>query len=209
MNAADALMVKIRELLPTVDGWCTPDKAKHLVDAILERKPQLCVEIGVFGGSSLLPQAMALQSLGGGVIHGIDPWSTEAALEEMLGQENKDWWQKVDLEKIYQNCLKHVAKLKLDRHVNLIRAKAADVVGQFEDETVDILHIDGNHSEALSYQDATLYLPKVKRGGLIFFDDIWWADGTTSVTTRKAIMFLLQSCTRLGLVGDCMMLQKG
>ena len=209
MNATDALMVKIKELLPTVDGWCTPDKAKHLVDAIIERRPMLCVEIGVFGGSSLLPQAMALQLNKQGVIHGIDPWSTGAALEEMLGEENKAWWAKVDLEQIYQNCRNHVERLKLTNHVQLIRDKAENVVGGFVDETVDILHIDGNHSEELSYKDATLYLPKVKRGGMVAFDDIWWADGTSNVTTRKAIMFLLQSCTRLGLVGDCMMLQKG
>ena len=35
------------------------------MELILKEKPQLCVEIGVFGGSSLIPQALALKTYEG------------------------------------------------------------------------------------------------------------------------------------------------
>ena len=208
MNPAESLMVKVRELLPTVDGWCTPDKAQHLVDAILLRQPITCIEIGVFGGSSLLPQAMALEENKHGKIFGIDPWATDAALEEMFSEENRQWWGKLNLEEIYADCSQHVKRLGLSSYVELLRDKAENVVDRFKDNSVGLLHIDGNHSEALSYKDVTLYLPKVKPDGIIFFDDIWWNDGTPEATTRRAIMYLLDRCTRLELVGDCMILRK-
>ncbi len=208
----DTLWNKISELLnpdkPLVHGWCCLDKAKKLADCVTEHKPQLCVEIGVFGGASLLPQALALQANGSGKIVGIDPWSTDAALEEMSQPENISWWGKVNLLQMYQHCKDHVAQLKLQDHVLLVRDKAENVVGSFADGSIDLLHIDGNHSEALSYKDAVLYLPKVASGGTIFFDDVHWTDGHDSSTTRRAIMHLLEHCTRLELVDDCMIMQK-
>ncbi len=205
----DALMTQVAEVLPNIHGWCSVEKARALCEAILSRQPEVCVEIGVFGGSSLVPQALALKANGHGLIHGIDPWSVDAALEEMQSADNKAWWgAKVDLESIHQHCVENITKYGLQTHCTLIRKKAEEVADNFADESIDMLHIDGNHSELLSYKDATLYLPKVKSGGLIFFDDIWWSDGTAEATTRKAIVFLLQSCVKLQLVGDCMLLQK-
>lgn len=207
MADANTLIEQLRLILPGVHGWCTLEKARHLIDKILAAKPDLCVEIGVFGGSSLLPQGMALKALGKGKVIGIDPWTKDAALEEMKGDENKAWWSKIDMEDIYKHAQKNV-KTYCPGFAELWRAKAEDVVTRFTDASIDVLHIDGNHSELLSCKDAELYLPKVKPGGFIFFDDIFWADGGTEVTTRKAILFLLEHCARLDLVGDCMLLQK-
>lgn len=206
----ETLMTRVSQVQPSIQGWCSLEKAQALCEAILSAVPELCVEIGVFGGSSLIPQAMALKENGRGIIHGIDPWSVDAALEEMHSPENKEWWgKKVDLEGVYKHCCDNIRHCGVQDYCRLIRQKAEDVVTEFFDESIDILHIDGNHSEALSYKDATLYLPKVKRGGLIFFDDIWWADGQEEATTRKAIVFLQESCVKLRLVGkDCMILQK-
>jgi predicted O-methyltransferase YrrM len=204
----EELIAKAEQIRPTLAGWCSAEKTAALIETIVSRKPQLCVEIGVFGGSSLIPQALALNYNGSGRVVGIDPWAKDAALEEMIADEHKNWWSKVDLDSIMAGCEAHIVKHKLSRCCDLRRAKAEDVVEDFADASIDLLHIDGNHSEALSFKDASLYLPKVKPGGLIFFDDIWWNEGGTEPTTRKAIVFLKQECTTLRLVGDCMILQK-
>lgn len=204
----DDVLLGIQKLLPTIHGWCSFEKAAALVKYINQHRPSLCVEIGTFGGSSLVPQALALQHNGSGKIYGIDPWSTDAALEEMHEQANINWWGKLNLEDIYQHCRDHITKLKLQDHVLLVRDKAENVVDSFDDGSVGLLHIDGNHSEALAYKDATLYLPKVAKGGIIFFDDLGWHDGADVPTTRKAILYLLEHCKRLELVDDCMVLQK-
>ena len=151
-----------------VDGWCSIDKANKLVNIITGSMPDLCVEIGVFGGSSLLPQAIALKQNGKGLIVGIDPWTHEAALEEMVNDANKSWWGTVNLQKIYQKLAAMINQLKLNDYVDLIKDKADNVVDNFKDETIDILHIDGNHCEKMAYADSKNYLPKVKKGGFIF-----------------------------------------
>jgi predicted O-methyltransferase YrrM len=209
----DSIMSTLELLLPKIHGWCSIEKADRLVSLILEQKPDLCVEIGVFGGSSLIPQALALKRNGKGMIFGIDPWSKDAALEEMIAPEHREWWAGINLDEIMQHCQDHIRTIGVGQHVSLLRGKAEDVVDQFKDESIDVLHIDGNHSESLAYKDATLWLPKVKPGGHIFFDDIWWAEAAKpgeqpKETTRKAIVFLLDKCERINLVKDCMVLRK-
>tara|TARA_R100001509_G_scaffold153787_1_gene114914 strand:+ start:190 stop:432 length:243 start_codon:yes stop_codon:yes gene_type:complete len=45
------------------------------------------------------------------------------------------------------------------------------VVDNYQDNSIDFLYVDGNHSYEAVLQDITLYYPKVKSGGLIIFDD--------------------------------------
>jgi len=64
-----------------IPGWCSDEKAQAMMDLVFSEQPQVCVEIGVFGGSSVFPTAMALRRLGNGVIYAIDPWKTEEAIK--------------------------------------------------------------------------------------------------------------------------------
>lgn len=199
----------VRNNLKFIEGWCSLEKATKLINHIGDIKPDLCVEIGVFGGSSFIPQALAIKENGKGEIIGIDPWSTESALEEMQGKEHVDWWSKLDINYIYNHFIFNLEKFDVKSVSKVIRDKAENVYNTFEDESIDLLHIDGNHSELLAYKDATLYLPKVKTGGYIFFDDIYWSEVDSHVTTRKAINFLLQHCQKEDIVnGDCLIMKK-
>ena len=201
------LLEQVKLALPSIHGWCCFSKAEALIENIIEKTPEICVELGVYGGSSLLPQALALKYNQKGMLYGIDPWTNDAALEEMKEQKNVEWWAKLNLDEIYHHCQTNIIKYNVEKYCTIIKNKAENVVNQFQDNTIDMLHIDGNHSEALSYKDATLYLPKVKKGGIIFFDDIWWTE-ENSVTTRKAIIFLLNNCKKINIINDCMILQK-
>lgn len=199
----------VEKNLKSIEGWCSLDKATKLINCIDAIKPDLCVEIGVFGGSSFIPQALAIKENGKGEIIGIDPWSTESALEDMQGKEHVDWWSKLDMSYIYNHFISNLEKFDVKGISKVIKDKAENVYSNFKDESIDLLHIDGNHSEALAYKDATLYLPKVKIGGYIFFDDIYWSEVGTHVTTRKAINFLLQYCQKEDIVNnDCLIMKK-
>lgn len=46
-----------------------------------------------------------------------------------------------------------------------------EVVDNYKDDSIDFLYIDGNHSYDSVLKDIKLYWPKVKRGGLVIFDD--------------------------------------
>jgi len=199
----------VQENLKSIEGWCSLEKATKLINCIADIKPDLCVEIGVFGGSSFIPQALAIKENGKGEIVGIDPWSNESALEEMQDKANVDWWSKLDIDYVYRHFLANLEKFDIKGVSKIIKDKAENVYNQFEDGSIDLLHIDGNHSEPLAYKDATLYLSKVKIGGYIFFDDIHWSEVDSHVTTRKAINFLLQYCQKEDIVnGDCLIMKK-
>ena len=59
-----------------IRGWCTLEKAIKMTEYIKDDF-KLCVELGVFGGKSLLPISLKCK----GKVIGIDAWEKEASLE--------------------------------------------------------------------------------------------------------------------------------
>jgi len=198
----------VKNNLKNIEGWCSLEKAEKFIEVIYAIKPDLCVEIGVFGGSSFIPQALAIKENGKGKIVGIGPWTNSSATEEMLNTINIEWWSKLDFNYIYNHLLQNLDKFLIKDICEIIRDKADNVYEMFEEESIDILHIDGNHSEMLAFKDAVLYLPKVKNNGYIFFDDIYWSEVDGQISTRKAINYLLQFCEKIEIVDDCLILKK-
>lgn len=70
---------------------------------------------------------------------------------------------------------------------------------------IDILHIDGNHSEEPSFLDVVTYYPKVKSDGYIWFDDI-----KRFPSTQRAVDYLYKHCTCARTVdnSNCILFQK-
>ena len=195
--------------LSTIEGWCDKNKAKKLYEVITEIKPELCVEIGVFGGSSFIPQALALKHNNKGTIVGIDPWSNEAAIEDMENKANLNWWGEGDLKGIYKRFLNKIDLYEVNDYCKILVEKSSESINKFDDHSIDVLHIDGNHCEKLAYQDSVDYYPKVKVGGYIFFDDIGWTENSKTISTEKGLKYLLQFCEIICLVGkDCLVLKK-
>lgn len=194
---------QIRALLPTLAGWCTPSKGLAMADLILQMKPDVVVEIGVFGGSSLIPQALALHAVGSGVVHGIDPWQLEASIEGEQEQANIDWWKTVDLSAIMRGCYKSVLDANVERFVTIHPVSSTVAKRHFQDGSIDILHIDGCHSEISSVRDVKAWIPLVSKGGFIWFDDTNWE------STAKAVALLRERTTQVWQVNHCALFQKG
>ena len=53
----------------------------------------------------------------------------------------------------------------------LYRETSEEAVSRFEDESFDIVYIDGHHDYEYVKQDCELWWPKVKRGGMMIGDD--------------------------------------
>ena len=70
-----------------------------------------------------------------------------------------------------------------------MKMTSEEALQHFADESIDILHIDGNHTADVALSDAYMWLPKVKKGGYIWFDDANWP------TTAKAGAYLREHCT--------------
>jgi hypothetical protein len=176
---SDMLSLKRR---PIIEGWTTVEKAEVLAGLVIDHKPQLLVEVGVFGGRSLFAQAMALRENGMGIVWGIDPWSLEAALEGDIGDENKKWWsENMSLEEIYLGFVKGALDLQLMKYLRWIRERGEVVCKMFNNKTIDLLHLDGNHSELCSCRDVQLWHHKVKPGGFFIMDDTDWTTQTKAL----------------------------
>lgn len=188
-----------KTLVPILDGmhgWCTPEKASAMYELIERERPVLVVEIGVFGGKSLVPQALALKANQRGIIYGIDPWTAEACLEGTNDPANDEWWKNaVNYDEMYLKCQHELAKHGLGRHAALMRCKSQDAACRFNN--IDVLHIDGNHSEEVSCRDVEMWLPRMKQGGYVWVDDCDWS------TTQRAQALVLEKADHYGQTGSC------
>lgn len=174
-------------VVKTMEGWCTDEKADRLMELVRKASPQITVEVGVFGGRSFLPMVMAMQYNNKGIGYGIDPWAVQPCLVGNSG-DNYEWWSKLDLNKIMVGFINFMHVNKLDNRYCLMRMTSTESVPFFQDNSIDILHIDGNHAEDSALFDVKSWYPKVRAGGYIIFDDANWA------TTQKAVNYLSERC---------------
>lgn len=158
--------------------WLTPDRAYEMVEIMLERRPQICVEIGTFRGQSMLAQGFAMRHNfpnGDGKLYCIDPWAAQFAVEGENTADNDKWWtESAKLEIAHTETMRTIWDHHLEKWVVIIRTASQYAFDLFP-HNIDQLYIDGNHSELTSTADVTNYVPRVKPGGTIFVDDTSWA----------------------------------
>lgn len=175
----------------SLPGWMTVEKGRRLIELVVESKAEHCVELGVFGGRSLVCMAFGLRLLGHGTADGIDPYTAGAALEGVNDPKNDQWWAGLDYEAIARDAQMSCYKLGLAQYTRLVRMRSQDVVEFYTDETVDLLHQDSNHSEEISCQEVSLWTPKIRRGGYWVFDDTNWPSTQKAQRELEALGFNL------------------
>jgi len=190
----DAARIKSEaiHMMSRCDGWCSDQKGAFLVDLILESKPEKIVEIGVFGGKSLVPMARALKANQSGVAYGIDPWDPRESVKEAMEEANRSYWQNLDHQWIKRRLMENISSFGLEREIVLIQSTSEDATPI---KDIGLLHIDGNHSEKTSYFDVTKWGPLVKQGGYIILDDMTWCE-KGHFTTAKAAAWLDEHCDK-------------
>lgn len=199
------LKEQVAEGLKAIPGWCTREKSDSFIDLILQTKPHIWVEIGVFGGSTLFPAASALQALGEGIAIAIDPWDKIEALRHLDPARNPEdwrWWSRVNLREIEHSFRQMLEERGLQNTVAVLKMTSKDAASKIR--KIDILYIDGNLSEEGVLEDVRLYLPKIVPGGYIWLNDALW-------TSRQAAQdLLLQSCRFIRSIdgGNCLLFQK-
>ena len=179
------------QTVPNMNGWCDPAKANHIFDTVCDVRPKTCVELGVFAGRSLIAFALALSKLGirGSKIHGVDTWAPGPAIDNNT-VENSAWWRAVNYDSMRRECEKTSNDLGVARYVQLHKSSTVDAFPRIPGP-IDILHIDGNHSRWDSVRDVTMWVDKVKPGGIVYFDDMDWE------STTNAVELLYAKCDEL------------
>jgi len=177
------LFLDIADVVPRLNGWCSVNKAQHLAAMVCALQPVTAVEIGVFGGKSLIPMAMAMKRIGKGMIIGIDPWDSQASAEGQT-EEHRKWWGEVcNHELVYQAFMQAVHKTGTQNCVKIIRKRSDDVEPP---PGVQLLHLDGNHGQQ-AYIDIRRFAPSVVVGGIVVLDDLGWSGGAVGQSEKHLL----------------------
>lgn len=157
----------LRTTLPRMISGKIQGKFLELISKIAN--PRIILEIGSFTGYSALCLAKGLAE--DGILYTIE--------------------SNVELEKI---ILDHISKSENESKIKLIMGNALDIIPKI-DETIDIVFIDANKKEYLSYYN--LVLPKLSKGGLIIADNVLWSGKVTDQNPDTDTKSLLEFNTHI------------
>ena len=135
------------------------------------------VEVGVYRGRLMLPLAHLMLRLGRGEVIGIDPYSAAAAVQREARTDGIDlveWPHGVDWTALHDDLIQHISRWGLQERARLIRKRSQDAARAFTADSIDLLHIDGNHDREAVEADVDMLLPQVADGGLLVMDDVSW-----------------------------------
>lgn len=181
-------------------GGCSILKGLVLASLIVDRKMTLAVEVGVYRGRSLVPQALAFKALGSGKVVGIDPYSAAEARQtddhEAAPAALESYAAETDWDRLYREAGDRLVGLGLGHSSELRRSTSHAAAASFDDASVDLLHIDGNHDLAAVADDLKCYLPKLKREAYLVMDDASWR------AIRPAMATLDESLERVFALDD-------
>jgi hypothetical protein len=176
-------------LLNTDMVLCSRDEAKDLrLDP--EAKRQI-VEIGVYeGASSAFWSDFYMNHLESRLIS-IDPFTGSSEHHEK--PENYP-----ELERIELTARGNIAKSDNAAKIEILKGCSWDVFPELNrrfgsEPWIDLLYIDGAHDPTSVARDTTLYVPMVKSGGVVIFDDYGHPDvkrGVDGALTAFASMEL-------------------
>lgn len=160
-------------------GGCSVDKALTMSMVIKEFNLKQTVDIGVYRGRSLFPQAIAHKLFSKGIVFGIDPFTKEAADQKDYPeiQEKLDSFVlTTDFQKLYDDVASLIHTNRYQDNCVLIRKKSSDAAIDFKEKgnLFDLVHIDGNHDTKFVLEDVNNYLPLLNKKGFIVLDDISW-----------------------------------
>ena len=167
------LFSQISELTPNLHGWATVEKAITLASAVIALRPEIVLEVGIWGGRSILPMGLACKELGRGKVIGVDPWSAVASIQGQV-PANAQWWgSQAQHDQVYFDFMEKRGTLGLNDVIAVERMTS----DYFEPpKTINLVHIDGNHGPQ-AIKDAQKFGPLIPVGGLMILDDLQWEGG--------------------------------
>lgn len=179
--------IKSTQHLP---GWATLAKATRLAELVIELKPDVTVELGVFGGRSFFPMALAHRFIGKGMVIGFEPWKNSAAMEGYDG-ENSKYWSAVDMNAIQLAFIAEWRRLDLAGWIKPVQVKSDDAVPP---EGIGLLHLDSQHTPK-AIMELEKFVPKLTANGVVVLDDLHWLNGPRYDVENAAVWLLVHGFT--------------
>lgn len=187
------LFETIERVQPTLPGWCCKEKAEALASIVIALRPSVSLEIGIWGGSSFIPIALAHKYVGLGVAMGIDPWNARDSVKNEV-PENFEWWANQDHNAIREGFMRKLAELELGEWTRIF-VSTSDAFSP--PQNIDLLHIDGSHTEQ-AVRDVVRYATRVRVGGICVMDDLDWKGGNVKLAERRLLEMRFKMLYALG-----------
>jgi len=151
----------LRRFTPSFSTFSTwTDHMPFGYDIVAAVQPKITVELGTQGGLSFFTFCQSIKENDiDGVCYAVDTWEGE----EHTGKYD---------ESVYENVRKH-AHEQYAGFAYLMRMLFKDALNHFDNESIDLLHIDGLHTYDAVKEDFATWYPKVKPGGVILFHDVY------------------------------------
>ena len=132
--------------------------APFLKFLIREQRPKVFVELGVHNGFSYFVGCQAIQECG---------LNTRAfAVDHWMGDAQAGFFD----DSVFQSVVS--VNSKYTDFSYLIKKSFQDALGDFNDNSIDLLHIDGFHSYESVKEDFESWLPKLSKNGIILLHDV-------------------------------------
>jgi SAM-dependent methyltransferase len=160
--------------------YVTPDSSKPIKYA----------EVGAFYGANMVSVAETYGVHPDSTLIAIDPWTDYVDYPEYKGEQMS----------IYNAFVDNMEVCGLSERVTVKRGYSHEVLPTLEDNSFDIIYIDGNHEPEYVLEDAVLAFRKLKVGGRLIFDDYGW--GGPDLTKRGIDGFINGYHKRIIILGQ-------
>lgn len=152
-------------------------------------KPIKYLEIGAFHGANLISVANTYCLHSESKLYCIDPWEDYIDYPEYKNEQ----------ESIYSSFIQNIEKSGVKDKIIIHRGYSNIEIPKFQDEFFDIIYIDGNHEPEYVLEDAVLSFRKLKKNGIMIFDDYGW--GGPDLTKKGIDGFLAGYHKRITYLG--------
>ncbi len=167
------------------DNWFRFVDVEHY-----KNKPINYLEIGVFHGANVLSVANSYGLHNDSKLYCIDPWEDYEDYPEYKNKQTS----------IYQSFMNNVENSGAKHKLVINRGYSNTEIPKFENDFFDIIYIDGNHEPEYVLEDAVLSFRKLKKNGIMIFDDYGW--GGPDLTKRGIDGFLFGYHKKIKILGE-------
>jgi hypothetical protein len=133
-----------------------------LINILEKRKHTVGCEIGIHTGDTTLNLLEKLPSIK--IYHAIDPWQSyvkyDGSIYRKPGHKKLSKWDDA-----YNFFMKRTKKYR--KKLKIHKMKSVEAVKKIDDESLDWVFIDANHEYEYIKENLEIWIPKVKKSGII------------------------------------------
>jgi predicted O-methyltransferase YrrM len=162
----------------------------HIDVNLFNNKPINYLEIGAFYGANIISVANSYCTHIDSKLYCIDPWIDYEDYPEYKNEQTN----------IYNTFINNINNSGFKDKFIINRGFSNQKILEYKDDFFDIIYIDGNHEPEYVLEDAVLAFRKLKKNGILIFDDYGW--GGPDLTQRGIDAFISGYHKRILFLGE-------